>query len=201
MSTPTPSPTPPSNAAVELHTERLRLRPVHDGDAPALLAIFSDPETMRYWSAPPWTSIDQAHAMIERDRSAMAAGEHLRLAIERRDDGALIGLCTLFHLNAACRRAEVGYVLARPAWGRGHMNEALRALLHHGFTAMNLNRVEADIDPRNRGSAASLERLGFTREGHLRERWIVGDEVSDSWLYGLLRREWEAMKMSGSGDR
>ncbi|SHN34572.1 GNAT family N-acetyltransferase [Rhizobacter sp. OV335] len=188
MSTPTST----SNASVELRTERLLLRPLRDDDAPALLAIFSDPETMRYWSAPPWTTIGQAHAMIERDRPAMAAGEHLRLGIEKTDDGTLIGLCTLFHLNAACRRAEVGYVLARSAWGHGHMNEALRALLRHGFTAMNLNRVEADIDPRNRGSAASLERLGFTREGHLRERWIVGDEVSDSWLYGLLRREWDA---------
>jgi ribosomal-protein-alanine N-acetyltransferase len=185
-------PAMPSHTTVELRTDRLLLRSLRDGDAPALLAIFSDAETMRYWSAPPWTSIDQAHAMIARDRPAMAAGEHLRLGIERHEDGALIGLCTLFNLSTTCRRAEVGYVLARPAWGRGHMNEALRALLHHGFTAMNLNRVEADIDPRNHGSAASLERLGFTREGHLRERWIVGDEVSDSWLYGLLRREWEA---------
>lgn len=191
------SPTPPSNATVELPTARLLLRPLREGDAPALLAIFSDPETMRYWSTPPWTSIDPAHAMIERDRTAMAAGEHLRLAIQRRSDGALIGLCTLFNLSATCRRAEVGYVLARPAWGHGLMNEALRTLLQHGFTAMNLNRVEADIDPRNRGSAASLERLGFTREGHLRERWIVGDEVSDSWLYGLLRREWDAQQQHG----
>ena len=201
MTTPTNS-----HAALTLRTDRLLLRPLGDGDAPALMAIFGDPEAMRYWSVPAWTSIDQAHAMIERDRAAMAAGEQLRLGLERLDNGALIGACTLFNLSAACRRAEIGYALARTAWGHGHMNEALRALLRHGFTAMNLNRVEADIDPRNHGSAASLERLGFTREGHLRERWIVGDEVSDSWLYGLLRREWDAhqaprMNVSESGDR
>lgn len=188
---------PSSPASVMLPTERLLLRPLHEGDAATLLTIFGDREAMRYWSVPAWTRIDQAHAMIECDRVEMAAGTHLRLGLERRDDGALIGVCTLFNLSAACRRAEVGYALARAAWGRGHMNEALRALLQHGFTAMNLNRVEADIDPRNHASAASLERLGFTREGHLRERWIVGDEVSDSWLYGLLRRDWEAL---GAGD-
>ena len=55
---------------------------------------------------------------------------------------------------------------------------------------MALNRVEADIDPRNEASARTLERLGFRREGLLRERWIVGDEVSDTALYGLLQRDW-----------
>jgi len=52
--------------------------------------------------------------------------------------------------------------------------------------ALRLNRIEADIDPRNVASAGLLERLGFVREGVLRERWIVGDEASDSALYGLL---------------
>jgi RimJ/RimL family protein N-acetyltransferase len=70
------------------------------------------------------------------------------------------------------------------------MHEALTALLDYGFHNLNLNRIEADIDPRNVSSAKTLERLGFTKEGHLRERWIVGEEVSDTFLYGLLRREW-----------
>lgn len=181
----------PSFESTRLATERLLLRPLQGGDAPALLQVFSDPEVMRYWSTPPWTSVDPAHAMIEHDRVAMAAGDELRLGIERRSDAALIGTCTLFKLNPGCRRAEIGYALARAAWGHGYMHEALVALVRHGFTAMDLNRLEADIDPRNLGSARSLERLGFVREGHLRERWIVGDEVSDSWLYGLLRREWK----------
>jgi RimJ/RimL family protein N-acetyltransferase len=70
------------------------------------------------------------------------------------------------------------------------MDEALRALLNYGFSQLKLNRVEADIDPRNEASARSLERLGFSKEGYLRERWIVGEEISDSALYGLLHRDW-----------
>jgi RimJ/RimL family protein N-acetyltransferase len=128
--------------------------------------------------------------MIEKDRKAMADGEHVRLALERIDDGAMIGVCTLFAFSEQCRRAEVGYGLAPHAWGRAYMDEALRALLGHGFGTLGLNRVEADIDPRNEASARSLERLGFRKEGLLRERWIVGDEVSDSALYGLLQRDW-----------
>ena len=177
---------------VVLHSPRLVLRPFTAADAPALLAIFSDPRVMRYWSTPPWTGLEQAHAMIERDQRAMPAGEHLRLGLEHRADGRLIGQCTLFALNAGCRRAEIGYALASSAWGQGLMHEALTALLNQGFGPMNLNRIEADIDPRNAASEQSLLRLGFTKEGHLRERWIVDGEVSDTGLYGLLRREWAA---------
>ena len=66
------------------------------------------------------------------------------------------------------------------------MREAASAVIDHAFGTLRLNRLEADIDPRNVASAGLLERLGFAREGLLRERWIVGDEVSDSALYGLL---------------
>ena len=72
------------------------------------------------------------------------------------------------------------------------MHEALLALLDCGFGMLDLNRVEADIDPRNTGSQRSLDRLGFQREGLLRERWIVSGEVSDTALHGLLRRDWLA---------
>jgi RimJ/RimL family protein N-acetyltransferase len=71
------------------------------------------------------------------------------------------------------------------------MTEALEALLHYAFKSMHFNRIEADIDPRNEASAKILLRLGFRKEGYLRERWIVNGDVSDSELYGLLRREWE----------
>lgn len=177
-----------------LSTPRLLLRPLAEADAAALMAIFSDPAVTRYWSAPPWTHRDAAHAMIERDRRAMAEGDYIRLGLERHVDRALIGTCTLFALNPQSRRAELGYVLGSREWGCGFMHEALLALLDHGFGALALNRVEADIDPRNKASARSLARLGFAQEGYLRERWIVGGEVSDTALYGLLRRDWLARR-------
>jgi RimJ/RimL family protein N-acetyltransferase len=70
------------------------------------------------------------------------------------------------------------------------MHEALTAFIGYGFAALDLNRLEADTDPRNERSMRLLERLGFAKEGHFRERWIVGGEVSDAAMYGLLRRDW-----------
>lgn len=182
----------PAFDQLHLATPRLHLRPLTLADAPALYATFADPETMRYWSTAPWASIEQAQELIARDATALPAGEYLRLGLERRDNGELIGVCNLFQWVRPCRRAELGYGMHRAHWGQGLMHEALSELLRYGFDALDLHRVEADVDPRNRASVRSLERLGFIKEGHLRERWIVEGEVSDTILYGLLRREWLA---------
>ena len=182
---------------VTLRTDRLLLRPLCAADAPAIYAIRSDPTVMRYASSLPLTSLDQAEAFIAREATGMAAGESLRLGLQRVEDDTLIGTCLLFHINQQCRRAEIGYELRSDAWGHGYMHEALLALVRLGFSELALNRIEADIDPRNAASARSLERLGFTKEGHLRQRWIVNGELSDSAFFGLLLSDWQAQQRRG----
>ena len=177
---------------ISITTPRLSLRFVNEADLPAVYEIFSNPEVMRYWSYPPWTERSQAQEWLDRVQEGYHTRNDIQLGIERRTDQTLVGTCTLFQFHAASRRAEIGYALGRPYWwGAGYMHEALQALLHYAFHTLDLNRLEADIDPRNLASARTLERLGFQKEGHLRERWIVKDEVSDTALYGLLRREWQ----------
>jgi ribosomal-protein-alanine N-acetyltransferase len=139
-----------------------------------------------------WTDPQIAVDKIENDRCEADDGISLRLGLFQRSDDALLGTCTLFHIDEQCRRAEIGYMLAVSAWGEGNATEAVSVLLAHGFREMNLNRVEADIDPLNVASARVLERQGFIVEGLLRERWIVGDQKSDSALYGLLAHDFEA---------
>jgi [ribosomal protein S5]-alanine N-acetyltransferase len=173
-------------------TDRLVLRPPEGSDAQALLAIFSDPEVTRYWATPPWTTTEQAVARIEQDRKNLDEGSAVSLVLQPADGGAILGRVALFAFVEGSQRAELGYVLARRAWGKGLNHEALRAFLGYGFSQLALRRVEADIDPRNERSARTLERLGFTREGYLRERWVVGGEVSDTALYGLLSKDWYA---------
>ena len=175
-------------APIEL--ERVRLRQIEESDADALFAIHSDLEVARYQSKPAMTERAQAEELVARIRAGYEDGRSLQLGIERKEDGVLIGYCLLFNFHEESRRAEIGYGLGRPHWGRGYMHEALIALLEIAFGTLGLNRLEADIDPRNSPSARSLERLGFRKEGYLRERWIVNGEVSDTALFGLLRSEW-----------
>lgn len=177
---------------IRLQTQRLLLRPLLASDAPALYAIFSDPQVTRYTSGGAWQSLDKADDMVVRYTNGLVSKDAIGLGIVNLQSDVVIGTCSLFHLDEQCRRAEIGYILSRASWGQAYMAEALAALIQFGFDELNLHRIEADIDPRNTASLSSVERLGFIKEGYLRERWIVDGEISDTVLFGLLRSDWQA---------
>ena len=173
---------------------RVRLRPLRSDDADALFALQSDPRVMRYWSHAPWTDREQAVArldQLERDRES---SEFYQWAIAVDGDDRLVGTVSLFALNRAQKRAEVGYALASKVWGRGYATEALKLAVDFAFEALGVARLEADIDPRNDASCRLVERIGFVREGLLRERWHVAGEATDSAIYGLLARDLAASR-------
>jgi RimJ/RimL family protein N-acetyltransferase len=113
-----------------------------------------------------------------------------RLSVDRLSDGSFIGWCSVSQWNRDYRSASLGYCYDASAWGHGYATEAGRVLLAWAFEALDLNRIQAETDTRNLASARVLEKLGFALEGTLRENCIVDGEVSDSWLYGLIRRDW-----------
>jgi len=173
-----------------LETERLRLRWITPGDVEAMWTLYSDPVVSRYLSRPAFRERIQAEKLVANALAGYADGSSVNFACELRASGEVVGNCMLFRFHDESRRAEVGYSLARAYWGRGYMHESLGALIDYSFGALGLNRLEADIDPRNASSAKSLERLGFVKEGVLRERWVVAGETSDTAYYGLLARDW-----------
>ncbi|WP_298442119.1 GNAT family protein [uncultured Ferrimonas sp.] len=173
-------------------TARCRLRPVQRCDASALMPLYSDVEAMRYWSCPPFTKLTQAQHLVDRGVSAWQSDDSMMWLIKQGSTGQIVGTLSVFALSAQNRRAEVGYMLSRSMWGQGLMSEALGAIVHLCFADMGLNRLEADIDPNNGGSARLLQRLGFQHEGRLRQRWVVDGVKSDSDLYGLLKSDWLA---------
>ncbi|MES2760380.1 MAG: GNAT family protein [Pseudomonadota bacterium] len=173
-------------------TARLLLRPLKADDAADLFAVFSDPEVMRYWSSGPWGASEQADQYIASAAQDLADGTMLRLGIAVAATGQLIGQLALHHFDQQNRRCEIGYALGRAHWGKGYLTEAMTALLDHGFAQLSLNRIEADVDPRNTASMRALEKLGFVQEGLLRERWIVAGEICDTAFYGLLRSDWDS---------
>jgi RimJ/RimL family protein N-acetyltransferase len=181
-----------SMATPRLRTARLLLRPFTDADADALFAMHSNEHVLRYWDAPPWTERDRADRFIAACRQMAEDGSGARPALERLSDGAFIGWCSLTRWNPTYRSAALGYCLVDTAWGHGYATEAAGAVLQWAFDAVDLNRVQAETDTRNGASARVLEKLDFRREGTLREDCVVNGDVSDSWVYGLLRREWRS---------
>lgn len=170
---------------------RVSLRWMSEGDIDALYTIFSNLEVMRYWSFPAIPDRNAATVMLKEIHDGFKSRALLQWGIARHTDDAIIGTVTLYNLGLDHRRAEIGYALGRAHWGQGYMQEALHALLGFAFGVLDLHRMEADVDPRNTASIRTLERLGFQREGYLRERWQVSGEIQDAFFYGLLRPEWE----------
>ena len=176
-----------------LEGRRILLRWLTERDLDALFAIFSHDEVMRFWSEPAFADRTRARRLLDRIHDGFRRKTLFQWGVVLKDgEDVPIGTCTLSRLDAANRRAEIGFVLNRPFWGEGYMSEALRVLLDFAFGPLNLHRIEADVDPRNGPSLRLLRRLGFRSEGHLRERWLVNGEAQDSLFLGLLRREWLA---------
>jgi [ribosomal protein S5]-alanine N-acetyltransferase len=177
-----------------LHTARLRLRPFTQGDTDAIYALMSNAYVLRYWDAPPWSERTQADRFIARCNEMEQEGTGVRLAIERTTSGVFIGWCACMNWDPNYRSAMIGYCLGDTAWGHGFATEAAGAMLQWAFDTLDLNRVQSGADTRNRASERVLEKLGFVREGTLREACIVNGEVSDDSVYGLLRWEWELVQ-------
>ena len=176
-----------------ISTSRVVLRWISADDIDDLYVIFSDPQVMRYWSTPPLANREAAAKLQSEIAAGNESNAMFKWGMALRENNRVIGTTTLFNLSLDNGRAELGYALGRAQWGKGYMHEALQALLAHAFETMRLRRLEADVDPRNAASIRTLERLGFQREGFLRERWHVNGEIQDAIFYGLLRRDWRNM--------
>ena len=194
--TPTPVPFP------TLETPRLLLREITAADAPALFGIHGDPSLMQWFGADPLSDLAGAEKLVAFFASWRGLpNPGTRWAIQLKGEDTLSGTCGLFAWHRLWRKCTVGYELARAAHGKGYMHEALSAVLDWGFEHMELNRVEAQVHPENLASLRSVARLGFQREGLLREVGYWGGRHHDLLQYALLRRDWAAPLLSGGAGR
>jgi ribosomal-protein-alanine N-acetyltransferase len=115
---------------------------------------------------------------------------HFRLAVEVTKTGEAIGTLGFYKYSERDRSAILGYDLMQFHWGHGYMTEAVGALLGYGFDELRLNRVEATVDPPNLRSVRLLERLGFTLEGCMREKYFYKGCFHDELIYSLLKKDW-----------
>lgn len=166
-----------------LRTERLLLRPARVSDADALHPMFCDAEAMRYWSRPPHETLAQTEDWLASMR-AIRAHEGEDFVVEH--EGRVIGKAGLH------RFPEIGFIFARPYWGRGLAAEALRAVVGRAFDHHRLEAVTADVDPRNARCLGLLARLGFAETHRAERTWNVGGAWCDSVYLRLDRGAWGA---------
>lgn len=172
-----------------LRTPRLTLRPLKLSDAEALFQAFGDAETMRYWAYGPVASVDALRQRMTQYLTSDGEPEN-NFAVCDRDNGPALGRVSLYGFRDA--NAEVGYIFARAAQGKGYASEAVTALLDYAFETRGLHRIALDIDPENSASIRLAQRLGFRWEGHFRESFLREGQYLDSIYYAMLAQEWRS---------
>lgn len=173
-----------------LETERLILRQITARDAGTVFRLFSNQKVSRYLDFPSLETMDEARKIVDWCDMIWREGSGMRWGIAEKAHEELIGTCG-FH-NRAQRdfRADIGYDLLPEHWGRGLMREALSKMIQYAFDEMALHRLQAMVHPKNVRSRALLERLGFTKEGTLREWRFYRGQFWDEMCYSLLEQEW-----------
>jgi [ribosomal protein S5]-alanine N-acetyltransferase len=177
----------------DLETPRLVLRSITVEDAGFLFRLFSDPQVYQYLTDyEPMTTRNEAAALTQFYVRA-PDGDRNRWILVERVSGEPIGTCGYHKWHRHAQRAEIGYDLAPRWWGRGLMAEAMGAAIGFGFERMGLHRIESLVHTENARSHALMRRLGFVREGLLREADYCCGQFHSYYAYSLLRGEWSGV--------
>jgi len=177
-----------------LRTDRLMLRGYEPHDIPALLPLIGTREvaTTTLRIPHPYSESD-AHDFLRMAEDHLATGRGLHLGIFLRENGALCGGVGLT-INNDHRRAELGYWLGVPYWGKGYATEAAKALVDYGFETLNLHRIFAGHFAGNSASANVLKKIGMRHEGIERGHILKWGDFIDIEIYGMILSDWQALR-------
>jgi RimJ/RimL family protein N-acetyltransferase len=162
-------------------TARLVLRELGPDDAAFAHALNADPEVLRYTGDPPFSSVEDARAFLERYDDYRRHGMG-RWGAALKPNGELVGWCGLKrHVDTG--EVDLGFRFARRAWGRGLATEAAAACLRHGFEALGLDRIVGRAMEANAASHRVLEKIGLRLVGRFVEggaTWRLYDIRADA---------------------
>ena len=175
-----------------IYGKRIRLRHVEREDLPRFVAWLNDPE-VRHGLAMylPLSQVEEEQwfeNVLKRERDE----QPLVIEVEGQDGWTMIGNSGFFNIDWRNRSAELGIVIGDKAyWNKGYGTEAMRLLLHHGFTTLNLHRICLRVYEENMRAIRAYEKAGFVHEGRMRQAEFRDGKYLDVLLMSVLRPEWQ----------
>ena len=171
-----------------LLTPRLRLRQFRAEDAEAMHECFGDAKAMRFWNHPAHTKSLETERAVRRFVDCTPSYYRFWAAADAQTDRCL-GLVNYHDGHIRSKRIAIGYIINPARCRQGLATEAVSAMLDFCFDRMSIHRVQAFIHPENVASLRLVEKLGFRREGLLRDNLRVGDVWRDEVVYALLESD------------
>lgn len=168
-----------------LETERLRLREITEEDAEAIFSYFSQDIVTRFYGQESFVSIEQAKSFVELFSKNFAEKRGIRWGIERKGIKGIIGTIGLNAWMPKHKRAEIGYDLHPVYWRKGYTSEAAEKVLSYGMKELGLTRIGAIVFVENTASNQMIKKLGFQREGVLKNYIYQNGVPYDTYVYSL----------------
>ncbi|MGP3590664.1 GNAT family N-acetyltransferase [Vagococcus sp. WN89Y] len=173
---------------VMLKTPRLICDPITEQDWPFFLALQQHPDVMRYVDTTR-TQEDIRRAFTARLPQWTPGSAHwLCLLVRDRETQTPLGVTGYIHHEDDC--AEVGFLFAPQAQGKGFAGESLAALCDYAFGEGGIRRLFATVTAGNVACRRLLEKTGFILEGELRQTYRLAGEWHNDWIFGLLHQEY-----------
>ena len=160
-----------------LETERLFLRRVDVKDVNEIIALRSNPETMKYIPRPLVKTIEDALEHIAMMDAKIENNEGINWAITQKGNPKLIGVIGHYRIKPEHYRAEIGYMLLPEFSGKGIISEAVKEVVKYGFKGMQLHSIEAVIAPENYASAKVLEKSISVRRSRFRVNFTFDQSI------------------------
>lgn len=170
----------------KLGTSRLVLAGLEQIDAPELFKFYSSDESLRFVPRDVFDDPRQGAEKVKVFAGAFEEHEAIWWSFRVKETGRFVGYGGLFEISAEDHNAEIGYGFHPEHWGQGYASEAVRAIVDFGFAGLGLRRIFGMIDPENGASTRVLEKLGFEREGIMRDACFARQRYWDQCLYAKL---------------
>jgi ribosomal-protein-alanine N-acetyltransferase len=174
-----------------LETKRLKLIELTHQHANALFEILSLDEVTRFYGTSSFTLQAESSRLIELLHKNFVEKRGIRWGIKLKENQRIIGTVGLNGLHLPNKRTEIGYELHPSFWKMGFATEAITEILSFSFNKLDLNRIGAVVFPENTASLELLFRLGFTKEGLLRDYIYQNNQSHDTYVLSLLKSEWK----------
>lgn len=171
-----------------LETERLLLREITQDDAEGIFAFFSNDNVTRYYGQDTLENMEQAKQFVDFFTKSYLEKRGIRWGIERKGTPGIIGTIGFNALSLKHKRAEIGYEIHPKQWRKGYTFEAVSKVLDYGFEKLGLTRIGAVVFIDNEASNQLLSKVGFQKEGILRDYMYQNGKAHDTYVYSILKK-------------